>query len=216
MYKTLGGLKNHIKSHGGEEPSSIYFCGECEKSLKTQGGLMHHKCKHVLISDKDFEEKMCDLIENTKKGNFSCYPDDIKSAIINYHDHSTPLFLADTKIIVEAFMNRNDADTFYASYFSKIVINANFYFQLSGPECTLFAKTLGDKILCNFSKTNSGEPVESFKPISEREMGGLQYLAGYVLRKLKSAAQKNKNRTAGDAELSILQRQFQLAMAIKH
>ena len=65
MYKTLGGLKNHMKSHGGEEPSSIYFCGECEKSFKTQGGLMHHKCKHVLISDKDFEEKMCNLIENT-------------------------------------------------------------------------------------------------------------------------------------------------------
>ena len=98
------------------------------------------------------------------------------------------------------------AFTFYASYFSKIVINANIYFQLSGPECTLFAKTLADKILCHFSKTNSGEPVESFKPISEREMGGLQYLAGYVLRKLKSAAQKNKNRTDGDAELSILQK----------
>ena len=165
MYKTLGGLKNHIKSHGGEEPSSIYFCGECEKSFKTQGGLMHHKCKHVLISDKDFEEKMCD---------FSCYPDDIKSAIINYHHHYTPLFLADTKIIVEAFMKKNDADIFYASYFSKIAINANIYFQLSGPECTLFAKTLGDQIWCHFSKTNIGEPVESFKPISEREMGGLQ------------------------------------------
>ena len=47
-------------------------------------------------------------------------------------------------------MKKNDADTFFASYFTKIVINANIYFQLSGPECTLFAKTLGDKNVMSF------------------------------------------------------------------
>ena len=84
MYKTLGGLKNHMVVRS---QAVFTFVGN---------GLMHHKCKHVVISDKDFEEKMCDIIENTKKGDFSCYPDDIKSAIINYHHHSTPLFFADT------------------------------------------------------------------------------------------------------------------------
>ena len=125
------------------------------KVIQTQGGLMHHKCKHALISDKGFEEKMCDIIENSKMGDFSCYPDGIKSAIINYHHHSTPLFLADTKIIVEAFMKKNDADTFYARYFSKIVVNANIYFQLSGPECTLFAKKKCGPFSCIFFNKES-------------------------------------------------------------
>ena len=69
--------------------------------------------------------------------------------------------------------------------------------DLNKPLCTLFAKTLGDKILCHFTKID--EPISSVKPISEREMGGLQYLAGYVIRKLMLAAKKND-----DDEIYIL------------
>ena len=41
-----------------------------------------------------------------------------------------------------------DADKFLSSYYSNIVSNAEIYFQINKPECTLHAKILKDKLLC--------------------------------------------------------------------
>ena len=57
-------------------------------------------------------------------------------------------FLVDPKIIVETFQKTRDADEFLQSYYSNILINAEVYFQISKPACTLPAKSLGGKLFC--------------------------------------------------------------------
>ena len=89
-------------------------------------------------------------------------------------------------------LGNTDGNTFLASYYSQIVLNAQLYFTgLTKPTCTLFAKTLG--IL--WSLTNKGKEENLLRPkaISKREMGGLQYLAGYVVCKSLQVAIKIKD-----------------------
>ena len=100
--------------------------------------------------------------------------------------------MVDLKPIVDEFMKKLDINKFQRLYYAKIVLTAETYFtNLNKRIRTLFAKTLGDKIWCHFSKKD--EPIQSVKPISEREMGVLQYLAGYVIRKLILTAKKKNN-----------------------
>ena len=154
-------------------------------------------------SEEDFKKTLNELLEKTKNEQFECYPAAIKKEIKDYHHHETPMFLAD--IITDKFIEKKDADKFLSSFYGKIVLNASSYFQIERPACTLLAKTLGDKLLCRFS-SNAKQTIGnlSMKPISEREISGLQYLAGYIVRKFTILAKKNKNREEGDAELSIL------------
>ena len=49
--------------------------------------------------------------------------------------------------------------------------------------CTLLATKTGDNLFCYFKKPIQFAHEEPI-PISEKEIGGLQYLAGYVVKKL--------------------------------
>ena len=111
------------------------------------------------------------LIIETKENKYDCHPDSIARCIKSYTNSAIDQLLVDLKPIVDEFMKKSDINKFQRLYYAKIVLNAETYFtNLNKPICTLFAKTLGDKILCHFSKKD--EPIQSVKPISEREMGG--------------------------------------------
>ena len=71
-----------------------------------------------------------------------------KKSIENYCHQSTHISLVDVKNIIETFLKMRDADNFLSSYYSNIALNAEVYFQINKPACTLHAKTLGDKLFC--------------------------------------------------------------------
>ena len=149
-----------------------------KKSFKTQCGLTRHinQCKinTVVLSEEDFIGIILQLIIKTKENKYDCYPDSIARCIKSYTNSAIEQLLVDLKPIVDEFMKKLRINKFQRLYYAKIVLNAETYFtNLNKPICTLFAKTLRDKILCHFSKD---EPIQSAKPISEREMGGCNTL----------------------------------------
>ena len=158
------------------------------------------------LSKEQFKQNILQLIENAKCNEYECYPVVIKEAITSYDNPPSETFFNILQDIVEAFRKNRNGNTFLASYYSQIVLNAQLYFiGLPTPTCTLFSKTLGDRILS--SVTNEGKEENPLPPkaISEREMVGLQYLAGYVVRKSLMAAKKIKDPKEREAATLILQ-----------
>ena len=96
------------------------------------------------------------------------------------------------------FEKKHDAEYFYSNYFSTIVKESEKYFlNIEKSASTLLASRLADKLF-SFFKTPQDKLVNSEikpKPINQRELDGLQYLSGYVIRTLLKRAKNSKNRT---------------------
>eukprot|EP00794_Sanderia_malayensis_P001919 gene1919-2176_t len=163
----------------------------CGKQYKTKSGLERHKkAKHstpvsqvqankpfYLAVLKTFVRDAVSIISNDE-----CYPNNIRSLFqqFSFTDQNDALLKTLVKLY-DSLCNNSDAEKFYSSYYASVVVNAEFYFPpLTRPACTILATTLGDKVLAHYSKPDEKQ-VSSVKPITCKEMDGLQYLAGYVL-----------------------------------
>eukprot|EP00794_Sanderia_malayensis_P002904 gene2904-3356_t len=156
----------------------------CGKQYKTKSGLERHKkAKH--------------------------------STPVNQVQAKKPFYLAVLKTFVrdavsiisndECYPNNiRNAEKFYSSYYASVVVNAEFYFPpLTRPACTILATTLGDKVLAYYSKPDQKQ-VSNVKPITCKEMDGLQYLAGYVLHAMSRKMHKQKSKEDVSEILLIL------------
>ena len=94
--------------------------------------------------------------------------------------------------ICQDFHEKRDPEKFFATYFSNITARANCFFpnypQLSSS--TLLMQ-LGDMIFHRLMKPEVC--VKTPTPISEKEIDGLYYLAGYVIQKLLKKVKNSKN-----------------------
>ena len=89
--------------------------------------------------------------------------------------------------------NSNNAEKFYSSFYSTIVVKADMYLpNLPKPNCTLLATALAEKLYSYFKRSPKTVIVKP-KEITEKEIGGIQYLAGYVIRKFLKKAKNNLN-----------------------
>ena len=89
------------------------------------------------------------------------------------------------------------------SFYSNIVKCSEKYIQSPHPLCVTVATRFGEKLLTHFRRKQNkvvfNDPT-NIKEITEREMGGLQYLARYVVTSLINKIKSKKHH--GDSELN--------------
>ena len=104
------------------------------------------------------------------------------------------------------FEKKHDAEYFYSNYFSTIVKESEKYFlNIEKSASTLLASRLADKLF-SFFKTPQDKLVNSEikpKPINQRELDGLQYLSGYVIRTLLKRAKNSKTHLLRENQIII-------------
>lgn len=168
-------------------------CSICKKQFKSKAWLTRHQniCKPNNINlDIDIDEIVDKLLQEAKK-NLDCYPEKIRNVIKTYNPTDLTQLKRDIKPLIIKFKKNKDSNALLASYYPKIVLHSNIYFEeLERPACTLFAKRMGDKLLSYFANKKEDQP--NFKPLQEDEKDGLEYLTGYVLRKFYQRARKQK------------------------
>ena len=152
---------------------------------------MCQKSSHVEELETD---DIKELVNNAGK-NLDCYPDSVQEAIKSYDKTDIEKLQTDLKPIVRNFLTKRDSNCFLATYFPKIIMNADEYFpDLGKPMSTLLAKRLGEKILYYFSNHKNSTESCSTNPIQSIEIDGLEYLTRYILRKFYQHAKKEKKR----------------------
>ena len=89
------------------------------------------------------------------------------------------------------------------SFYSNIVKYSEKYIQLPHTFCVTVATRFGGKLLANFKRKQNrvvfNDPTK-IKEITEREIGGLQYVAGYVVTSLINKIKSKKHHR--DSELN--------------
>ena len=89
------------------------------------------------------------------------------------------------------------------SFYSNIVKYSEKYIQLPHPFCVTVATKFGEKLFANFKRKRNrvvfNDPTK-IKQITEREMGGLQYVAGYIVTSLINKIKSKKHHR--DSELN--------------
>ena len=103
----------------------------------------------------------------------------------------------------EKFCKSSNAEQFFMSFYSNIVKYSEKYIQLPHPFCVTVATKFGEKLLANFKRKRNrvvfNDPTK-IKQITEREMGGLQYVAGYIVTSLINKIKSKKHHR--DSELN--------------
>ena len=172
----------------------LFKCETSFKTYKTKNGLIrHHNAKHVVTEINNIKPTQYgtstpidvmktavntvshdNLIELLKKiledlSVDECFTTEPRDAMkkYNFRDTDNELLLA-IKKIYEKYIKRCDVDEYYSVFYSDIVISCSSYFKGLRPQ--LFSHR--DSNLTKVSPTN---------PVSERELSGLQCLAGYVV-----------------------------------
>ena len=132
-----------------------------------------------------------------------CYLEELRETLSKYNISISNSLHNEIKNIYHKLESTGDAEAFFASYYSIIVLFADTYFlNLEKHLCTLLATKTGDKIFCYF-KTPSQFPHEAPTPISEKEMNGLQYLAGYVVKRFLRRAKNSRKYQSAENQTII-------------
>ena len=107
-------------------------------------------------------------------------------------------FLKYTKEIFRKLCENSNPEQFFTSFYAKVVKGADKLIQFCHHRlCVLVATRLAEKLLV-FSKNSLSQNLDNVwkvTEVTEREMGGLQYLAGYVIANLIKKLKLTKNQT---------------------
>ena len=163
----------------------------------------HSNSKHQLKSrdtDVEFNEMttsvLISLAEDSQQSLSvdECYTQEIRNKLKEYEFVLTESLLFKVMGIYKALKKTCSGENFYSNFYSSIVIDAESYFPgLVKPLCTLFATKLADKIFNFFNRPPLQVSATQPPTITEKEMDGLQYLAGYVVRKFLKKAKNHSN-----------------------
>lgn len=135
-----------------------------------------------------------------------CYPEYIRQKIEVYDISICDNLQKEISKIYSELQEKGNAEDYFSNFYSNIVQFADTYFlDLEKPLCTLLTTRLCDKIF-HFFKRPAYFPVEAPTPITQKEMGGLQYLSGYVVRKFLKKVKNNDNYESPESQsiISIL------------
>ena len=135
-----------------------------------------------------------------------CFPNHLREKIRSYTSNPSEDLVHILNQIYNRLMKTKDGEEFYSSFYSIIVLNASMYLpELERPASTLLAQKLAVKPFHHF-KQPQNIPDVHVPPVTEKEMGALQYLAGYVLKKMlkKTLQRKNHDTAKNQAIVRIL------------
>ena len=172
------------------QKSGKFNCSSCSKYFKTTGGLRRHQ-RHCSKSETQLEKDTTQQIFQETISDITaddCYPDEIEIELKTFvpHENRITILFEEVKPIYEKFCKSSNAEQFFMSFYSNIVKCSEKYIQLPHPLCITVATRFGEELLARFRRRKQNEVVfndsTNIKEITEREMGGLQYLAGYVVK----------------------------------
>mgnify|MGYP002260120727 FL=1 len=109
--------------------------------------------------------------------------------------------------IFKCLVKKTDAEKFYSMFYSTLPIKSTSYFAgLSRNAATLLSTKLADHMLSYSKKQECTNSSASSAKLTEKEMAGLQYIVGYVLRKLhrKHAQSKSSKLPESQQAMSIV------------
>ena len=134
---------------------------------------------------------MSDVLEDER------FPDEIKIGLKTFipHENQITIYFEEIKTLCEKFCKSSNSEQFFMSFYSNILKCSEKFIQLHHPLCVTLATRFGEKLLAHSRRKQSevafNDPT-NIKKITEREMGGLQYLAEYVVTSLINKM-KSKN-----------------------
>ena len=194
VYKSKAGLSRHMKAKHGH--------GSVEKGGTADDVRIKDSLKHSDVEALMVETQKAVTVNN-------CFPVIIRDTISKNELLLTDMLFNKITTLYMQLCNNGNGEKFYAEFYSTIALNASDYLpDLEKPACTLFATKLADKLF-HFYK----HPTQSVEArptiISEKEMGGLEYLAGYVVKKfLKKIRNSSKYKTAENQALIAILENF--------
>jgi len=116
-----------------------------------------------------------------------CYPKEIRENFKNYNNQLSLSFVKEAENGFKILEKSGKVGKFLDSFFDSFALDSCTHFPtLSFPAATLLITKLGEKIVHFYKtpKTQTAEGKSQIKPISKVEMDSLQYLSGYVVRKI--------------------------------
>ena len=178
-------------------------CQHCRKTFKNNTTLNRHCAKYHIDEPEEMEKRRREILSAisaciTDINTDLCLDEDTRQRISNYKMEN----LEKTSLINELskmykkLKKDGDAGEFYSSFYASVTLNSTLYFpNLPHPSCATLAIKLADKLLaCTqeqpIADASNGASEENIKELSPMELGGLQYLAGYVIKNLIAKAKK--------------------------
>ena len=120
------------------------------------------------MSSKYFSNEICEKIEQFTEN-------------INISEN----LLETINIAYNKLTTTNDGEAFYSLFYSTVILKSSTYLSpLESPYSTLLAQKLADRIFYHYKQPQEQSVTKSI-PINDKEIGALQYLAGYVVKKIK-------------------------------
>ena len=127
----------------------------------------------------------------------------------------------DVVVIYQKLTKNSDPEKFFSEFYGKIALQSEKYVGVKNPQSTLITSKIAEKLLHYFiciifialvlqqgaeGSLSSSSEAEQDISLSERELHGLQYLAGYVVSNLMKKVKNDKNYSSVENQniLSIL------------
>lgn len=118
-----------------------------------------------------------------------CYPANLRSMLENHEIKFNKQLIAEIDMICKKLLKTWNAEEYYSSFYANIVMYASTFLNLEMPMSTLMMKKLAEKLFYKY-KCPKQTAMPQPEGITDREIGGLQYLCGYIVHKF---IKKTKN-----------------------
>ena len=128
------------------------------------------QAKTNILSSKCFSNETCEIEQFTENINIS------------------ENLLESTNIAYNKLTTTNGGEAFYPLFYSTVILKSSTYLcPLESPYSTHLAQKLADKIFYHY-KQSKEQSITKSTSINDKEIGTLQYLAGYTVKKIKLKA----------------------------
>lgn len=133
------------------------------------------------------------------------YPQLIRDEIRSYSLRGiTPEFSVIQKLYKRLIKSGN-AERFYTAFYSTIALHAVKHFEgLSRNAATLLSTKVADCMLAHSKEKTKIHTCASLTKLSDEEKAGLQYIGGYVLKKLHNKHVNAKKSSECEQAVSLL------------
>ena len=188
---------------------ATFNCKECQKVYKTKGGLTRHiQNKHTDPVDDSLDHTILSNIISKSVKMLSedlCLSQERREsfAFVYVDNEMIPLLVKEIQVMYSQLVVSNNAEQFFASFFSTCVINAAVYLKdLPARSSTMLATKVGENIFNYFQKLSKNVDTTPSNPsqITDREIDGLQYLSGYVVKNLLKKTKNSANYSSPESQ----------------
>ena len=179
-----------------------FKCSQCSKVCRSKGGLSRHmnSVHHVisLTETKTLEKCTIKMLFVQAKTNIlcsKCFSNEICEKIEQFKENIniSENLLESINIAYNKLTTANDGEAFYSIFYSTVILKSSTYLSpLESPYSTLLAQKLPDTIFYHYKQPKE-QSITKSSPINDKEIVALQYLAGYVVKKIKLKALNSKD-----------------------